>query len=198
MRLRIPKWRWHLEHLRARWRPTEVLQRARGRWHLRHAESLGRGARIYGRPLVTTPSLVVGDELWLWSHYRKTHLGGEGRLVIGDRCFINAGVVIMAFTTITIEDDVAIGSEAFITDSDNHPLGDRATREEPITIKRGAWIGTRASILPGVTIGERAVVAAGAVVTADVPADTLVGGVPAKPIRTITYPPGKTTAWRDE
>jgi acetyltransferase-like isoleucine patch superfamily enzyme len=54
-----------------------------------------------------------------------------------------------------------------------------------ITIKKNAWIGANATILPGVTIGENAVVAAGAIVSKDVPANTVVGGIPAKVIKTI-------------
>ena len=54
-----------------------------------------------------------------------------------------------------------------------------------IHIKKNAWIGAGATILPGVTVGENAVVAAGAVVSKDVPANTIVGGIPAKTIKTI-------------
>lgn len=54
-----------------------------------------------------------------------------------------------------------------------------------VVLEANVWIGANATILPGVTIGENAVVAAGAVVTRDVPANTIVGGVPAKPIRLI-------------
>ncbi|MCU7549563.1 hypothetical protein OCK74_10585 [Chitinophagaceae bacterium LB-8] len=88
---------------------------------------------------------------------------------------------------ITIEDDVLIGPRVNLT-TENHPL-DPADRRalicKPIVIKRNAWIGAAATILPGVTIGENAVVAAGAVVSKDVPANTIVGGVPAKIIKSI-------------
>ena len=55
----------------------------------------------------------------------------------------------------------------------------------PIHVGENVWIGSHATILPGVTIGENAIVAAGAVVTKDVPADTVVAGVPARPIRKL-------------
>ncbi len=169
----------------------------RARWHLRGAVHVGERPRVLGRPLITNPNLSVGDDLLLWSHHRTTHLGGSGRLELGDRVFLNAGVVLLSFCEIVIEDDVALASEVFVTDSDNHPVGDRPVREAPVRIGRGAWVATRALILPGVTIGERAVVAAGAVVTRDVDDDTLVAGVPARPIRRIEYPVGRRTAWKD-
>ena len=72
--------------------------------------------------------------------------------------------------------------------TENHPA-DPAKRKlldlKPILIKKNAWIGAGASILPGVTIGENAIVAAGAVVTKDVAANTIAGGVPAKFIKSI-------------
>jgi acetyltransferase-like isoleucine patch superfamily enzyme len=89
---------------------------------------------------------------------------------------------------ITIEDNVLIGPKANLI-TENHPL-DSANRKalicKPILIKRNAWIGAAATILPGVTIGENAVVAAGAIVLKDVPDNTIVGGVPAKYIKHIS------------
>lgn len=88
---------------------------------------------------------------------------------------------------ITIEDDVLIGPKvSLITES--HPLNPeirKALLVKPVVIKRNAWIGAGAIILSGVTVGENAVVAAGAMVNKDVPANTVVAGLPAKIIRTI-------------
>ena len=88
---------------------------------------------------------------------------------------------------ITIEDDVLIGPKVNLI-TENHPLNPNDRKSlicKPIVVKRNAWIGAAVTILPGVTIGENSVVAAGAVVTADVPPNTIVGGVPAKFIRNI-------------
>ncbi len=88
---------------------------------------------------------------------------------------------------ITLEDHVLIGPKVSLI-TENHPLDPtdrRALLCKPIVIKRNAWIGAAATVLPGVTIGENAVVAAGAVVTTDVPDNAVVGGVPAKIIKFI-------------
>jgi acetyltransferase-like isoleucine patch superfamily enzyme len=72
--------------------------------------------------------------------------------------------------------------------TEKHPLDSadsRAIITKPIVIKRKAWIGAAATILPGVTIGENSVVAAGAVVSKDVPDNTIVGGIPAKVLKNL-------------
>ena len=111
-----------------------------------------------------------------------------GRLItLGKNVFINHACSFLDLGGITIEDDALIGPKVNLI-TENHPL-DPADRQtlllKPIVIKRNAWIGAAATILPGVTIGENAVVAAGAVVSKDVPANTIVGGVPAKIIKSI-------------
>ena len=72
--------------------------------------------------------------------------------------------------------------------TENHPTDPSKRKSllcQPIVIKRNAWIGAGATILPGVTIGENSIVAAGAVVSKNVPSNTIVGGVPAKHIKNI-------------
>jgi acetyltransferase-like isoleucine patch superfamily enzyme len=106
---------------------------------------------------------------------------------IGKNVFINHACSFLDMGGITIEDDVLIGPRVNLI-TENHPV-DPARRKQldlkSILIKRNAWIGAGATILPGVTVGENAIVAAGAVVNKDVPANTIAGGVPAKFIRTI-------------
>jgi acetyltransferase-like isoleucine patch superfamily enzyme len=70
----------------------------------------------------------------------------------------------------------------------SHPLDPAARRSTycaPIVVKKGAWLGAAATVMPGVTIGENAVVAAGALVTRDVPDNAVVGGVPARIIKNL-------------
>lgn len=106
---------------------------------------------------------------------------------IGKQVFINHGCSFLDLGGITIEDQVLIGPQVKLV-TENHPL-DPATRKglitRPILIKQNAWIGAGATILPGVTVGENAVVAAGAVVSKDVAANTVVGGIPAKFLKNI-------------
>lgn len=111
-----------------------------------------------------------------------------GRFIaLGKNVFINHACSFLDLGGITIEDDVQIGPRVNLV-TENHPL-DPANRKalvlQSILIRKNAWIGAGATVLPGVTVGENAVVAAGAVVLKDVPANTVVGGVPAKVIKSI-------------
>jgi acetyltransferase-like isoleucine patch superfamily enzyme len=107
---------------------------------------------------------------------------------VGQRVFINQNCTLYDFTEINIGDDVMIGPNVSII-SAGHPVAPSQRRDgvvgKPIVIERNVWIAAGATILGGVTIGENSVVAAGSVVTKDVPANTLVGGNPAKVIRSI-------------
>lgn len=111
-----------------------------------------------------------------------------GRFIqISKNVFINHACSFLDMGGITIEDEVLLGPRVNLI-TENHPQ-DPADRRalicKSIVIKRKAWIGAAATILPGVTIGENAIVAAGAVVSKDVPANTVVGGIPAKHIKYI-------------
>jgi acetyltransferase-like isoleucine patch superfamily enzyme len=111
-----------------------------------------------------------------------------GRFIrLGKNVFINHACSFLDLGGITLEDGVMLGPRVNLT-SENHPLdpGDRTTLlPGPIVIQRNAWIGAGATVLPGVTVGENAVVAAGAVVSRDVPANTVVAGVPAKVVKAL-------------
>lgn len=111
-----------------------------------------------------------------------------GRFInLGRNVFINHACSFLDLGGITIEDGVMIGPRVNIV-SESHPLGPaerQALVLNRVLIKRNAWIGAAATILPGVTIGENSVVAAGAVVSKDVPDNTVVGGVPARVIKNL-------------
>lgn len=108
-------------------------------------------------------------------------------ITIGQRVFINSGCHFQDQGGITIGDDVLIGHNVVLATL-NHALKPDQRKDmipAPIVIGRNVWIGANATVLPGVTIGDNAIVAAGAVVTRSVAEDTVVGGVPARVIKTI-------------
>lgn len=109
-------------------------------------------------------------------------------ITIGKNVFINAGCKFQDQGGIVIEDGALIGHNVVLATL-NHDM-DPAKRQQlhpaPIHIGKGVWIGASATVTSGVTIGDNAVVAAGAVVTRDVPAGVIVGGVPARYIKDIT------------
>ena len=111
-----------------------------------------------------------------------------GRFIkLGKHVFINHACSFLDMGGIDLEDHVLIGPRVNLI-TENHPLNPGSRRGmlcKPILIKRNAWIGAGATILPGVTVGENAVVAAGAVVSKDVPDNVVVGGVPAKILKQI-------------
>ena len=117
----------------------------------------------------------------------KIEMGNK--LTIGERCYINSGVTLLDSGQIEIGNDVLIGPNVQIY-SVGHPLNcNLRTQGENIFAKVSVgsfvWIGGGSIICPGVTIGEKSVVAAGSVVTKDVPSGTLVGGNPARVIKEI-------------
>lgn len=106
---------------------------------------------------------------------------------LGQNVFINFDCIFLDLGGITIDDNVMIAPKVSLL-SEGHPIPSENRHSlvpGHIHIKRNTWIGANATILPGVTIGENAVVAAGAVVNRDVPDHAVVGGVPAKIIKTI-------------
>lgn len=107
---------------------------------------------------------------------------------IGRGVFINSGAMFTDLGGITLEDNVLIAPRVNIL-TVNHPEAPEKRRGlilKPVTVKKGAWIGAGATILPGVTVGENAIVAAGSVVAKDVPPNVIVAGVPAGVVRKLT------------
>jgi len=142
--------------------------------------------------------------LKIQQRYWATVLGAEGlcvygwvtaentpNITLGKNCTLNEGVYLNGCGGLTIGDYVRISSHAIIqTEGLDYlsPVEARVHLTAPVHIKRGAWIGSGAIILPGVTVGENSVVAAGAVVTKDVADNTIVAGVPAVFKKVIELP----------
>ena len=106
---------------------------------------------------------------------------------VGKSVYINHACTMLALGKIIIEDDVLIGPKCNLI-SEGHPIDPdkrKALDVKPVVIKKNAWLGAGVTVLPGVTVGENSIVAAGALVNRDVPANTVVGGIPAKVIKKI-------------
>lgn len=104
---------------------------------------------------------------------------------IGNNVMIMYNCLMMSRGGITIDDDVMIAANVSLLSNNHDPYDRRVLLCKPVHIKKGAWVGANSTILPGVTVGEYAVVAAGSVVTKDVPDYTVVGGNPAKVIKEL-------------
>ena len=172
------------------WNNGSALLRAR--WYFRSAAQLGQRVRLFGHPkVVNSGTLRIGDRVRMCSEPIPTELGvGEGAtLEIGSQTFINYGCSIASMLLVKIGAHCNIGSHVIIMDNDFHRLEPERRNEmpesAPIILEDNVWIGVRTVILRGVTIGAGSVVAAGSVVTKDVPARSLAGGVPAKIIRSL-------------
>jgi maltose O-acetyltransferase len=125
--------------------------------------------------------------------YGKVQIEGVGAIarnvVVGADCMFTTPLYLNASAPIRMGDRVVIGHHAMII-TDDHITTDPLQRcgeriSKPVVIEDGVWIGARATILPGVTLGAGSIVAAGALVARDVPPHTLVGGVPARPIKRL-------------
>lgn len=165
------------------------------RTDIEHANETLRNRQLCFRLKQTMP---LGDEYN--SHVKELFYGnigedsymmppltvvGASRISIDRNVFIMDGILLMGSGGITIEDNVQLAANVQIL-SNNHDLRDREVITlAPVRICRGAWIGAGATILPGVTIGENAVVGAASVVTRDVAPNTIVAGNPAKLLRSF-------------
>jgi acetyltransferase-like isoleucine patch superfamily enzyme len=154
----------------------------------------GRGSILRGRLMIvfggSAPGqLTLGDSFVGDGDISLNPRGGS--ITIGNRCFIGGGSVLQAYTesSITLGDDVMIAHGVTVLASNHGVSAGVLMNLQPehgngIRIGNDAWIAAHAVILDGVTIGDGAVVAAGAVVRTDVAPNTIVGGVPAKPLGT--------------
>lgn len=153
----------------------------------------GRFVTVRGNPRIEgRGKITIGDHCRIWSHMGVTQLyaGPRAELIIGNNTFVNTGTILSASNRIIIGSNVQIANQVILMDGDFHGVDDREKMKAPgeIIIEDDVWIATRSMILKGVTVGKGSTVAAGSVVTKDVPPYTLVGGVPAKVIRYLNKP----------
>jgi len=192
-------WRLRNEILRLLALPTIRIR------FLLNGVSWGRGWRIFGMPIIQRHSgsqILLGDGLELRSWKRSNPLvpnhavvfatrTAEAVICVGNHCGFT-GATLVAVKRIEIGNRVMLGANVTITDTDFHPLDAReriahpsAGKSEPVKIEDYAFVGMNTVILKGVTIGRGAVVGANSVVTADVPADVIAAGNPARVIKPL-------------
>jgi acetyltransferase-like isoleucine patch superfamily enzyme/dTDP-4-dehydrorhamnose 3,5-epimerase-like enzyme len=170
--------------------------------------------RFFQHPaaIVETEAIGEGTRVWAFAHILPgarvgagcnicDHTFLENEVVVGDRVTIKCGVQV--WDGVTLEDDVFVGPNATFTNDPFPRSGQRQAAVSRTLVRRGASIGANATILPGVTIGERALVGAGSVVTRDVPGDAIVSGNPARIVGYVgaeraVPDPGQHPAAREE
>ena len=129
---------------------------------------------------------LFGDNLGEGSYVAAPISGAcVSTMKIGKHVFINSNLLAMARGGITIEDDVQIAANVQLISNNHDPYDRQVLTCKPVLIKKGAWIGAGASILPGICVGKHAIVGAASVVTHDVPDYAVVVGSPAKVIKML-------------
>lgn len=157
--------------------------------YLRQSNRIGKMVSVNGKPIIgNMGEMVFDDEVRIWSNIERSKLytGKNGKLIVGRNSRLN-GVHIDARELVEIGDTVQIGPYTIIMDSDFHDLKDHS-KDGPtkaIYIEDDVWIATRVTILKGVRIGKGSVIAAGAIVTKDIPPYCVAAGTPARVVKKI-------------
>jgi acetyltransferase-like isoleucine patch superfamily enzyme len=145
------------------------------------------------RPALVAAGALIGQDTILHDvRFFNAYRTGFKGLNLGRRCFVGDECLLDLADAIILEDDVTLAERVTILTHTNVGYADHPLQryfpplQAPVRILRGAFVGVNSTILPGVQVGEGAFVAAGSLVNKDVPSWTLIGGVPAKVIRTIT------------
>jgi len=161
--------------------------------------SIGKRLQMEGFPDITGPvKIYLGDDVRLSGNFAISsgRIFDEPEFRVGNRSFIGAGCIFSVARSITIGDDVLIAGGCTLSDYSAHPLdpekriaGEQVDPEDvrPVRIENKAWLGRGATILPGVTIGEGAVVGAATVVTKDVPPGCICVGNPGRLLSRSVY-----------
>lgn len=165
--------------------PDLVADRRRARELTARYNATRPGEETRRRALLEELFGAVGDEALVEPAFRCDY---GYNVSVGDAFFANFDCVVLDVAPVEFGDHCQLGPGVHLYTA-THPLDAEARRGkergEAITVGDDVWIGGRAVVNPGVTIGDRAVIGSGAVVTRDVPADTFVGGNPARAIREI-------------
>lgn len=170
--------------------------------------SLSTNSNIIGKPKINQPVMYVGNgsiafdkgvELGYFPspffYNGNCHIEARtsrSNISIGNSVFINNNFTIISEESVVIKDNVLIGTNVEIYDSDFHgvqPSKRRGNQHEscPVVIEENVWVGSNVKILKGVNIGQNSVISNGAIVTKNIPANVIAGGIPAKVIKQLEH-----------
>lgn len=146
---------------------------------------VGRGTTVEpGTKIINSANVSVGKQCLLKEGiYIRAGIGG--RVVIKDRAALNCFCRLYGHGSIEIGEDTQVGPGTLITTTGHDYHDNLATHFKPVMIGRGVWIGANVTILPGVEIGDQAVIGAGAVVNKNIPPQTVAVGVPARVVKSL-------------
>jgi acetyltransferase-like isoleucine patch superfamily enzyme len=165
------------------------------------AEEVGQRFFLYGGfPVIEgNLRLEIGDDCKISAQttFAAAHINDRPTLVLGNHTNIGPGVVIAVANRVELGSNVRIGSGVFICDNPGHSLDHRRRRiapvdreqVKPVVIGNDVWVGTGATVLPGVHIGDRSVIGSGSIVTKDVPPDCVAAGNPARVLKSLATKP---------
>jgi acetyltransferase-like isoleucine patch superfamily enzyme len=208
------------DRLMDRWMDVIGSLIARMQFRLHGCRSVGKGLRVRGRVHIFTRrrnSIEIGDNVAIVSRFRSNQAGITnpclldtlmgGSIRIGHNVGMS-GAILSSRSSITIGNHVKLGANVRVFDHNFHSLDAETRRDDrrdrhdvrtlPVVIGEDVFVGANAIILKGVRIGARAIVAAGAVVTRDVPAGEVWGGNPAACLKTAPPPAGGPRARRGQ
>lgn len=175
-------------------------------FNLLYQKRLGNKVTVFGFPIISlfkSSKIKIGRNLTLISHSYFSEPGinhpvvirtlkESAKIRIGDNVGISGGGICAAEEVI-IGNNILLGSNVFITDTDFHPLNPQARRHnhknilsKKVIIKDNVFIGMNSIVLKGVTIGENSIIGAGSIVTSDIPDNVVASGTPARIIRGLT------------
>lgn len=160
---------------------------------------IGLNFSIVGPEDITIGNNFVGGDnisLWAWESYNGRKRSQRPNLIIGDKVTVTSNCVITCANKVTIGDGTLLGRGTFITDNSHGknesveelrilPNNRELYSKGPVNIGRNVWTGTNVCIMPGVSIGDGAIIGANSVVTHDVPAESVAVGAPAIVVRSL-------------
>jgi len=172
----------NLQKIISRLGKYSISEHLAGLWFSQKFDSCGYLVVSGGRPMpkvINKGGKLIAKNCQFYTGVRL-EIGSIGTLCIGNGTYINRNTLIVCEDRVDIGKDCKIAWDVIIMDSDLHPLNKSPMVNKPVYIEDNVWIGCRSIILKGVTIGHGAVIAAGSVVTKNIPPRTVYGGSPAR------------------